>query len=192
MYICRYTLLLQMFVCTYPLHCVLEHEALCYFDAVWLGGLPAAPTWASVGGKTAQGFQPIPPGQVSEEKLPCFRATLAASWSTPCVLLLRQMFVCTYLGSLSCSFSVPLQTFLHLLHHLLVIYTIQYIQNNMCKCNTQYNICNTICANVFTIHYAIYANVSTIQYEFVDPLADPFCSGEISGGQANVSCSRPK
>jgi hypothetical protein len=29
------------------------------------------------------------------------RATLAASWSTPCVLLLRQMFVCTYLGSLS-------------------------------------------------------------------------------------------
>ena len=53
MYICRYTLLLQMFVCTYPLHCVLEHEALCFFDAVWLGGLPAAPTWASVGGKTA-------------------------------------------------------------------------------------------------------------------------------------------
>jgi hypothetical protein len=140
-------------------------------------GLPAHPTWASVGGKTAQGFQPIPPGQVSEEKLPCFRATLAASWSTPCFLFLRQMFVCTYLGSLSRSFSVPLQTFLHLLHHLLVIYTIQYIQYNMCKCNTQYNICNTICANVFTIHYAIYANVSTIKCESVDPLADPLCSG---------------
>ena len=72
---------------------------------------------------------------------------------------------------------VPLQTFLHLLHHLLVIYTIQYIQYNMCKCNTQYNICNTICANVFTIHYAIYANVSTIECESVDPLADPLCSG---------------
>jgi hypothetical protein len=43
----------------------------------------------------------------------------------------------------------------------------------MCKCNTQYNIHNTIYANVFTIQYVIYENVFTIQYESVDPLSDP-------------------
>ena len=30
----------------------------------------------------------------------------------------------------------------------------------LCKCNSQFNICNTICANVFTIQCVIYANVS--------------------------------